>query len=137
MTVTYDSTHLPPWTIEELAEDTLSPVERALALDHVRDCSRCAADLDVSRAVIAALSALPAFAPSPGFADTVMARVAVPAFAESAEQARVRRWLPRSQKGWMYFLGGVLAPIAPLMALLTWLLGYPGVSAASLWGVAR
>jgi len=129
----YDSQHLPPWTVEELAEDLLSPAETAEALAHVRSCSRCAADLDVSRAMIASLGTLPAFAPSSGFAEAVMSRVAIPL----AERAGVRRWLPKTRKGWMGLGAAVLVPLAPLVAMLTWLFGYPGVSAASLWTVGK
>lgn len=128
--MTYDPLHLPPWTIEELAEDTLSAAERAEALRHVRACSRCAADLDVSRAMIETLGALPVLAPSPGFADAVMARVEI-------APARARRWLPKTRAGWMGMGAALLVPIAPLVAMLTWLFGYPGVGVASLWDVAR
>ena len=135
--MTYHTEHLPPWTLEELAEHTLSPAETAGALEHVRSCAQCTAELDASRAVIAALGALPRFEPSAAFADRVMARVALPEAAPETVRARLRRWLPHTRKGWMFLLGGVLAPVAPLMALLTWIFGYPGVNAVSLWGVAR
>lgn len=129
----YDTQHLPPWTIEELAEEMLSPAETAEALAHVRTCAHCAADLDVSRAMIASLGSLPAFSPSPGFAEAVMARVEIP----QAERAGVRRWLPHTRKGWMGLGAAVLVPLAPLVAMLTWLFGYPGVSATSLWTVGK
>jgi anti-sigma factor RsiW len=129
----YDTQHLPPWTIEELAEDMLSPAETSEALAHVRSCARCAADLDVSRAMISALGSLPAFSPSPGFAEAVMARVVIP----MAERAGLRRWLPRTRKGWSGLGAAVLVPLAPLVAMLTWLFGYPGVSVTSLWTVGK
>jgi hypothetical protein len=134
--VTYLTDHLPPWTLEELAEGTLSPAETVGALQHVRACERCTAELDASRAVLAALAALPSFDPSPGFADRVMAQVVVhPAVAPAP--AGLRRWLPKTRKGWTFLLGGILAPVAPVVALLTWILGYPGVSIGSLWGVGK
>ncbi|HEX2186028.1 MAG TPA: hypothetical protein VHN78_11045, partial [Chloroflexota bacterium] len=136
--MTYLTDHLPPWTLEELAEGTLSPAETVGALEHVRACERCTAELDASRAVLAALASLPSFDPSPAFADRVMAQVVVrPAAALAPVPGRLRRWLPHTRRGWTLLLGGVLAPVAPLVALLTWVLGYPGVSVGSLWGVGR
>lgn len=127
--------HLPPWTLEELAEDTLGHADREMALAHVRQCRRCEAELDASRAVLAALASLPAFSPSPRFADAVMARVAIPL--PQQQTARARRWLPAARKGWMVLGAGALVPIAALTTLLTWLLGYPGVSMGALFGMGR
>lgn len=127
-----ENEHLLPWTLEELAEDTLSPRERAQAMAHVRGCARCAADLDASRALLQALSSLPQFDPSPSFADLVMARVAVPVPARQA--VSLRRWLPHTRRGWMMALAGALAPLLPLLGLLTWLAGR-GMTPGALLGV--
>jgi hypothetical protein len=135
VTVTSNTQHLPPWTIEELAEDGLSPHEKAPALEHVRSCSLCAAELEQSRSMLAALSALPRFDPSPRFAEAVMARVAVAA--ADPLRARVRRWLPHTRKGWAGLSVALLAPALPLFTLLAWLFSHPGVTPGSLFGVAR
>jgi hypothetical protein len=127
-------THLPPWTLEELAEDMLSPGETALALEHVRSCARCAADLEASRQMVAALSSLPRFDPSPSFADAVMARVPLPMVEPLG--AKVRRWLPKTKRGWMGMGAAVLVPLAPVVTLLAWLFSHPGVTPGSLWGVS-
>jgi len=133
-TVTNEPTHLPTWTLEELAEDTLSHAEKALALEHVRRCSRCAAEVDAHRALFSALASLPSFDPSPGFADTVMARVTLPVTAPQAVMRR--RWLPRTRRGWMTAGIGALAPLLPLMAMLSWVSGQgvnPGTAAGRAW----
>lgn len=130
--MTEPNAHLPPWILEELAEDALSPRERDHALEHVRRCAQCAGDLDASRALIQALSSLPRFSPSPFFADSVMARVALPATAVQAVARR--RWLPRTRRGWAMAAVGALAPLLPLFALLTWLAGR-GMSPGALFGV--
>jgi hypothetical protein len=122
--------HLPPWTLDELAEGTLSPGEKALALEHVRRCGECAADLEASRALMHALSSLPSFDPAPGFADAVMARVPVLA----AEPVAVRRWLPHTRRGWMMAVLGALAPVLPLLGMLSWLAGR-GIYPAALFAV--
>ncbi|HEU0054452.1 MAG TPA: hypothetical protein VFQ39_14795 [Longimicrobium sp.] len=133
--MTSQTTHLPPWTIEELAEDTLSPKEKAPALEHLRSCALCAAELEQSRSMLAALSALPRFDPSPSFTEAVMARVAVAA-AEPA-RSRLRRWLPASRKGWAGLGVALLVPALPLFTLVAWLFSHPGVTAGSLFGAGR
>jgi hypothetical protein len=132
-TVTNETTHLPTWTLEDLAEDTLSHAEKALALDHVRRCSRCAAEVDAHRALFSAMASLPAFDPSPAFADAVMSRVTLPVTA--TQVVARRRWLPRTKRGWMTAGVGALAPLLPLAALVSWLSGQ-GVNAGSAAGRA-
>jgi hypothetical protein len=131
--VTDPNAHLPPWTLEELAEDMLSPAETALAMEHVRRCAACAADLDASRALVHALADLPRFDPSPAFADHVMARVALPVAA--ADVVARRRWLPKTRKGWMMAGMGAIAPLLPLFALMGWLSGR-GMAPGAVAGVA-
>jgi hypothetical protein len=132
--VTNDNAHLPPWTLEELAEDNLSHAEKALALEHVRQCSQCAAEVNAHRALFSALAQLPSWEPSPGFADAVMSRVALPVAVPEAVFRR--RWLPRTARGWMMAVAGTLAPLLPLFAVLGWLTGR-GMSPGALFGVAR
>ncbi|HEX8905015.1 MAG TPA: hypothetical protein VF771_09260 [Longimicrobiaceae bacterium] len=132
--MTNDNAHLPPWTLEELAEDNLSHPEKALALEHVRRCSQCAAEVNAHRVLFSALAQLPSWDPSPGFADTVMSRVLLPVAAPEAVLRR--RWLPRTAKGWMMGGVGVLAPLLPLFAVLGWLSGR-GMGPGALFGVAR
>lgn len=133
--MTHQTAHLPPWTLDALAEDELPHAEKALAMEHVRSCSHCSAELDTARALFASLAALPRFEPSPAFADAVMARVAIrpaEAFEAAPAQAR-RRWLPRTRAGWMGLVGAVLVPAAPAVAILAWLLSYPGVTAGAVF----
>ena len=132
--MTNETAHLPSWTLEELAEDTLSHAEKALALEHVRQCQQCAAEVDAHRALFSALAQLPSWDPSPSFADTVMARVLLPVAAPEAVLRR--RWLPKTTRGWMMSGVGVLAPLLPLVALLGWLTGQ-GMTPGTLFGVGR
>lgn len=136
--MTQNTAHLEHWTLDELAEGTLSQMERARAEAHLAGCPLCTAELESSRAVIAALDALPRFAPSATFADAVMARVLLPAEAPEASMAKARRrWLPATRRGWMLVLAAVLAPLAPIVPFLAWVFAHPGVNASSLWAIGR
>jgi len=64
-------------TTDEMAlwAHCLLPAARAM---HLADCSLCRVEAERERKVILELVQLPKFAPSPGFADRVMAQVKVP-----------------------------------------------------------
>jgi anti-sigma factor RsiW len=135
--VTRPTSHLPPWTLDALAEDELTYSERSLAQAHLDGCDQCAAELEAMRSVAAALNALPHFEPSAGFAEAVMARVVVRPAEAPAKAERSRRWLPRTRKGWMFLGTGLLAPLAPLVPFLAWILGHPGVTPGAVVGVGQ
>lgn len=131
--------HLPYWTLEQLAEGSLSHVERSLAELHLRSCAHCTAELDEARAVIAALERLPALTPSARFADAVMARVSIAPVAVAAAAPAVarRRWMPRLQRGWMTLLALLLLPLPVLAGIGTWMGGSAVSGMGALWGVVR
>jgi hypothetical protein len=139
--VTDATGHLPYWKLEQLAEGGLSHVERTLAEKHLRQCARCAAEMQSARALLAALSALPQLDPSPSFADAVMSRVVVaPRAAPAAVAAPAeadRRWLPRARRGWMMLLALILVPLPVLAGLGTWMGGDPVSGMGALWGGVR
>ena len=91
---------------------------------HVRGCAQCRAELEEARALTAALEHLPHFAPSPLFAERVMAQVQVfePAHVTALDTAR--RWLPASRPA--RALAGVAAGGVALF-----------LSVATLWLAAR
>jgi anti-sigma factor RsiW len=134
--VPYSPGHVPDWTLELLAEDALPPEAKAEAQVHVEQCALCAAELEGYRTLVAALSGLPRFEPSPGFADTVMARVNLQPRGASA-LARLRRWLPATRRGWMMLVVALLAPLAPLAAAVGWLLAQPLVTVGGLWSMSE
>ena len=79
--------------------------------------------------------------PAGGFADAVMARVAIApqaataAAAEPAAEAK-RGWLPATFRGWVWLTAVMTIVMAPLAALGVWLNAHPLVSVSSLWGMA-
>ena len=134
--MTQPTAHLEHWTLDGLAEGTLSQGERTRAEAHLSQCPLCTAELEASRAMISALDSLPRFEPSVRFADAVMSRVALPAEAPEAAKAR-RRWLPSTRRGWILVMAAVAAPLGPLVSFLAWVFSHPGVTAGSLWAMGR
>lgn len=126
--------HLDDWTLDELAEGTLSEMERSGAMAHVEECGRCAAELAGYRALYAALSGMPRLEPSATFNDAVMAQVRVPQ--GSPIWSWLIAWLPTTRRGWS-IVGAVLAaPTLTLLGMIGWVLTHPGVSMSSLWNGA-
>ncbi|MGH7606348.1 MAG: hypothetical protein ACREME_03330 [Gemmatimonadales bacterium] len=72
--MTQPEQHLTTDEIELWAQGLL-PAARAM---HLAACSLCHTEGDRERKIILELVQLPHFAPAPGFADRVMARVKVP-----------------------------------------------------------
>lgn len=91
---------------------------------HARECGDCAAQLEQARALTDMLDALPAFAPSPQFANRVMARVQVFVPWHVAALDTVRGWIPRSRPARILAvaMAGSIATV---------------VSVATLWMLAR
>lgn len=83
--------HLGAEALQALLEGELPHGERRTAEEHLASCPRCAAEMDAWRALFEGLSELPPLAPSPSFAQKVMAGVEIPERLPLA--ARVRAWL--------------------------------------------
>ncbi|MFL5579137.1 MAG: hypothetical protein ACJ8AO_02105 [Gemmatimonadaceae bacterium] len=88
--------HLLPQEIDLLLDNEVGFGVQPLRA-HVRQCSRCRAELEEARLVVAELEHLPHFVPSTGFADRVMAQVQVFEPAHVAAVNSVRRWVPQSR----------------------------------------
>jgi hypothetical protein len=80
---------------------------------HVRACAQCRAEFEEARAVAAELDALPHLAPSPLFAERVMAKVQVFEPAHVAVTNTARRWLPQSRPARV--LAGAMAASAAVV----------------------
>ena len=91
---------------------------------HADQCADCRARIEESRSIIETLEHLPELAPSPIFADRVMASVNVFVPWHVAARDAVLRWVPRSQP--MRVLAGATAASVALV-----------LSAASVWLLAH
>lgn len=122
--------HLPYWTIEQLAEGSLSHAETSLAELHLRACTRCTAELQGAREIVAALEGMPMLSPSPAFADAVMARVHIaPVTMKSPAPSMTRR-------GWLSRKWAAAAALAVLMLPVLAGVG-PFAAMGALWSVLR
>ena len=124
--------HIDALKLEQLAERSLPPGEAAVVQAHLDQCGRCNAEYSAMTYMMGLLTELPRFAPSPAFADAVMARVQV-APEESAALALFRRIIPRSRRGWVLVATASVAPAIPILALVLWMITQPLVTPAGLW----
>lgn len=70
--------HLTPDEIERRATAPAHDEWDGPGADHLATCARCREDVELTRALVAHLAESPRTEPSTGFADAVMARVALP-----------------------------------------------------------
>ena len=130
--------HLTEAAVDQLADGLLAGEELERAEAHVHECAVCAANLEASRALFDALSTLPRFAPSSGFADLVMANIQLTPRA-SPVFAWIRHWTPATRRGWTLLVAALLAPMLPLMALTAWVVSSPVVTAPAVvqWSMVQ
>lgn len=124
--------HVDALKLEQLAEKSLPPGEAAVVQAHLDQCARCSAEYSAVAHLIGMLTELPRFAPSPAFANAVMARVRT-APAESTALAWLRRIAPHTRRGWVLVATASVAPAIPLLALVLWLISQPLLTPAALW----
>lgn len=133
--------HLGPRGFQEYLEELVPERQRARMEAHLEGCGRCDRELETWRGLLARLESLPAFQPSPGFAEGVMARVRLgdapaPALTPSRIAARVAGWLrkvtPGTRKGWAVASGVALAPTVALGTILYTVFSHPLLTPGSL-----
>ena len=88
---------------------------------HVRQCPECAAELEAARFVVAELEALPHLAPSPLFAERVMAQVQVFEPWHVALLDTLRRFVPQSRPARVLAGAGAVSVASVLTIALLWL----------------
>src|SRR5690606_15160866 len=103
--------HPTPERLESYVEGALDDAERAVIESHLVTCARCQAEADEWKAVFAALSSLPRFAPSPGFADRVMAGVQVRQPWTVRVMDLLRRLVPSGTTGWLLATALLALPV--------------------------
>jgi hypothetical protein len=99
----------------------------------VSRCIRCQSEVEDWRSLFVALSALPALAPSPGFASRVMAHVSVGQAWHARTAAALGRFVPRTTGGWMVAVAMLAVPALAAGTLLVWLLSRSYLTGYRLW----
>src|SRR5690606_35023696 len=129
--------HPTPDLLESYVEGALDDSERVVIESHLVMCTRCQAEVDEWKALFTALSSLPRFAPSPGFADRVMAGVTVRRPLSVRVLELLRRLIPTGTAGWLLVTALLALPVVVTGGLLAWLLSRPGVTPLTLWLFVR
>src|SRR5512147_1165814 len=97
-TAPYRGSLMKRWPVNHLTADDLDAFHSAslsdAAREHLDECEACRTMAHLDAMVLSRLAALPAYAPNPGFADQVMARVHRP------EPAIVSLFRPRNLAAW-------------------------------------
>lgn len=123
--------------LQELVEESLDERQRAVVESHLSVCASCSREAEELQALFGALSELSTFAPSPGFADAVMAKVRIrepvlaPLFAGAG--AWIERITPQTTRGWAAAAAMLALPLVGATLLVTWLMAQPGVTPQGLW----
>jgi len=126
-------THPTGDRLEAYSDGSLTEADRVAVASHVAHCSHCRAGVEDRRAVLAALSALPRFAPRAGFADRVMARVRIPEPWHARAGALLTRVMPRTTPGWAFAAAVLSVPMLFVGGFAAWLLSKSYVTAHGLW----
>lgn len=111
--------HLLPDEIDQLL-DGEAGFGVAPLLAHVEQCSRCRAELEEARQVLAALEQLPHFALPVGFSDRVMRQVQVFEPWHVTALDAVRRWVPASSGARLLAAGSAFALALVVSATAVW-----------------
>ena len=116
-----------------LVEESLDDAELAVVRSHLGGCAECRTEVAELRSLFEALGTLPAFEPTPGFANRVMRHVRVRQPALAGVSAWLDRVTPQSTRGWAAAAAVFALPVVGATLLMAWLLAQPGVSAQGLW----
>jgi anti-sigma factor RsiW len=145
-----DTQHPTAERLEAFVECALERADRVIVESHLVGCPRCHAAVEEWKALFAALSSLPQFDPSIGFADRVMAGVRVHAAAgwQSAWESSWRsawqqhaaragtmldRITPKTSFGWGLAAALLALPILLGGGVVAWLVSQSYLTPETLW----
>jgi anti-sigma factor RsiW len=131
--VRQDTLHPKDERLEAFSDGSLAGTELATIESHVRHCARCQAEVEDWRSLFAALSSLPALAPSRDFANRVMAHVAVRKAWYARTATAISRFVPRTTGGWVVAVAMLGVPVLAVGTLMVWLLSRSYLTGYRLW----
>jgi anti-sigma factor RsiW len=130
--------HVPSGRLQDYVDGVLPAPQTAETLVHVTACEVCEKEAKGWKDLFGALATVERFAPAPGFAQRVMARVnaRVPLPAPWIEAGNrvatwVRGFLPQTRNGWAIAGGIASAPTITMAALVYLVFSHPLLSAGN------
>jgi hypothetical protein len=128
--------------LEAFVEGTLREADRAVLESHLLTCPPCQTQVEEWRGLFAALSSLPQFEPTVGFATRVMTHVRVApraAWQEWADRAGAlaARVAPRTNYGWSLAVALFALPILLGGGAIAWLVSKSYITSDALLGYTR
>lgn len=127
--------HIKDQEFEAYLEGELEPARAQELESHTAVCEMCHTEMESWKFIFEGLSELPAFEPSAGFADKVMAQVSVPEYEPAWVKFwnRIEAYFPTTTRGWAMASILTAIPVLVLGGAGAWLLAQPEVT---LGGVA-
>jgi anti-sigma factor RsiW len=139
--------HLSAGVLQDLSDGILAARESTRAMEHVRGCTVCAAELHAWSAVMDRLSGLETFAPTASFADGVMAALTAEAGAEEAVAVApapsgsrtwtklvvtAKRFVPHTRRAWAAIAGVSVTPAVTFGLVLWAVFSHPALTPQAL-----
>ena len=118
--------HLTPEDLDAWLADALSPA----AQEHLAGCPACRERAETEREVVALIAGLPLMTPDPGFADRVMARVAVPQPIRVRTLDLVRQRVFASRRSMAFAASVLILVVGSMAGSIVWTLGHQETLAA-------
>jgi anti-sigma factor RsiW len=132
--------HVPGGILQDFVDGTLPSRAVARVEAHVGSCSKCAGELRAWRSIEESLTGLAHLAPTPGFAERVMAEVSIQQTAKALTPvsfwwragAAARRLVPQTREAWAALSGAAVTP-AVIVGLVAWaVFSHPTLTLGSL-----
>lgn len=118
--------HLTPEDLDAWLAGALAPA----ALEHLAGCPACQERADTEREIVALIAGLPLMSPTPGFADRVMARVAVPQSAQVRTFDLLRQRVFASRRSMAFAAGLLVVMLGSMTGSIVWTIGHQETLAA-------
>jgi hypothetical protein len=115
--------------LQNFVEGALDDAGRAVLESHLLGCASCQAEVEEWRSLFNVLATMPHFAPSPMFADNIMASVKLPdpwyvrALVRIGDRAH--QYAPKTSRGWALAAACLALPLTLFGVFATWLLSKP------------
>ena len=126
--------HLTPDDLDAWLAGVLAPAGQ----EHLAGCPACQERADTEREIVALVSGLQLMSPSAGFADRVMARVAVPQPVQVGTLQLLRRRVFASRRSMAFAAGLLVVMLGSMAGSIVWTIGHQAtLTALGSWLTAQ